>query len=214
LLDLSWVPDGWWRLLTDENRRERFPDRVKRRHFEACVFSQLMLELNAGDLCIVGSDAFADYREQLVSWKTYHERVAEYCATAGLPVDGTAFVAHVRDWLDGIAQATDEGFLDNKLVRIENGEAIITRPPRKTESASVRDLETRLAEHMPEQHILDMLTDTEHWLHWTSPFGPISGHKTKLEDAVVRYLSTVFCYGTNMALASRPASYRWGWRGG
>ncbi len=46
---------------------------------------------------------------------------------------------------------------------------------------------------MPEQHILDMLTDTEHWLHWTSPFSPIAGHETKLEDAVVPYLTTVFC---------------------
>src|SRR5436190_198589 len=52
VLDLSWVPDGWWRLLTDEPRREGIPDRVNRRHFEACVFSQLMLELKAGDLCI------------------------------------------------------------------------------------------------------------------------------------------------------------------
>ncbi|MBV9171110.1 MAG: DUF4158 domain-containing protein, partial [Chloroflexi bacterium] len=43
LLDLSWVPDGWWRLLTGESRQDRFPDRVNRRHFEACVFSQLML---------------------------------------------------------------------------------------------------------------------------------------------------------------------------
>jgi len=198
LLDLDWVPDGWWRLLTDETRRDGFPARVKRRHFEACVFSQLMLELKAGDLCIVGSDAFSDYREQLVSWDTYRERVADYGATAGLPIDGPAFVDHVRDWLGGIAQTTDEGFPDNKLVRIENGEPIITRPPRKPESASVRDLESRLAEHMPEQHIVDMLTDTEHWLHWTGPFGPISGHETKLEDAVIRYLATVFCYGSNM----------------
>jgi len=124
--------------------------------------------------------------------------VADYGATAGLPVDGPAFVGQVRDWLDGIAQATDEAFPDNKLVRIENDEPIITRPPKRPESAGVRDLEARLAEHMPEENILDMLTDTEHWLHWTSPIGPISGHETKLEDAVVRYLATVFCYGTNM----------------
>jgi len=42
---------------------------VNRYHFEACVFSQLILELKAGDLCIVGSDAFADYREQLADWE-------------------------------------------------------------------------------------------------------------------------------------------------
>jgi len=104
LFDLSWAPDGWWRLLTGESRRDRFPDRVNRRPFEACVFSQLMLELKAGDLCIVGSDAFADYREQLVDWNTYRERVAEYGVAAGIPVDGAPFVKHVHSWLDGVAQ--------------------------------------------------------------------------------------------------------------
>ncbi len=69
----------------------------------------------------------------------------------------------------------------------------------------MRDLETRLAEHMPEQHILDMLTDTEHWLDRTSPFGPISGHETKIEDPVVHYRATVFCYGSNMVRARRLA---------
>ena len=122
-----------------------------------------------------------------MSWEAYHEQVAEYGTTAGVPVDGPTFVGHVRDWLAGIAQATDEALPTNKLVRIENGEPIIMHPPRKTESSSVRDLEARLAEHMPEEHILDLLA-TEHWLHWTSPFGPISGHETKLEDAVVRIL--------------------------
>jgi len=115
----------------------------------------------------------------------------------------------VRDWLEGIVQATDEAFPDNKSVRIDNGEAIITRPPRKTESASVRDLEARLAQYMPEQHILDMLTDTEHWLHWTSPFGPISGHETKIEDPVVRYLATVFCYGSNLGPSQAARSLGW-----
>jgi len=27
LLDFSWVPDRWWPLLTDQSRRDRFPDR-------------------------------------------------------------------------------------------------------------------------------------------------------------------------------------------
>jgi TnpA family transposase len=209
LLDLSWVPDAWWRLLTDESRRDRFPERVHRRHFEACVFSQLMLELKAGDLCIVGSEAFADYREQLVSWDTYHEKVAGYGVSAGLPVESSAFVTHVRDWLDGIAEVTDEGFPDNKLVRIEDGEPIITRPLRGHDSASVRDLEARLAQHLPEQPILDLLVDTEHWLHWTSPLGPLSGHETKLEDAVIRQLATVFCYGTNMGPSQAARALGW-----
>jgi len=29
-----------------------------------------------------------------------------------------------------------------------------------------------LSERMPECSIVDVLTDTEHWLNWTSAFGP------------------------------------------
>lgn len=105
LLDLTWVPDGWWRLLTGASRRDGFPDRVDRRHFEVCDFSQLMWERKAGDLCIVGSDAFADEGAQLVSWEASDAGVAADGEVAGLPVDGPGFVAHVRDWLEGVARA-------------------------------------------------------------------------------------------------------------
>ena len=32
--------------------------KIDRRFFEICVFSQMMLELKSGDLCILGSDQF------------------------------------------------------------------------------------------------------------------------------------------------------------
>lgn len=75
-LDLSWVSDKWWKLVTGTTVRTRTPSQVQRRHFEVCVFSQVMTELQSGDLCIPGSAQFADYREQLISWEAYHETVA------------------------------------------------------------------------------------------------------------------------------------------
>ncbi len=53
-LDLSWVPDKWWKLVTGTTVRTRTPLQVNRRHFEVCVFSQIMAELQSGDLCIPG----------------------------------------------------------------------------------------------------------------------------------------------------------------
>jgi hypothetical protein len=50
--DLSWVSDKWWRLVTGTTVRTRTTHRVNRRHFEVCVFSQVMTELQSGDLCI------------------------------------------------------------------------------------------------------------------------------------------------------------------
>jgi len=206
LLDLSWIPDGWWRLVTGEQRRSVVPDHVNRRHFEVCVFSEMLWELKSGDLSIVGSDEFADYNDQLVSWNEYREGIAAYGEVAGIPVDARTFVAQMRDRLEEIAQETDRAFPANKFVRIENGEPIITRPARTPDAPSVLALEALLAERLKLVNILDLLSDTEHWLRWTRYFGPISGHDAKLDDPVARYLTTVFCYGTNIGPAEGARS--------
>lgn len=47
-------------------------------------------------------------------------------------------------------------------------------------------------------NILDILSDTEQWLNWTKPFGPISGFDSKIEKPIERYIITSFCYGCNL----------------
>lgn len=39
-LDLSWVPDSWWRLVTGQTRGDFVPYQVNRRYLELCVFTQ------------------------------------------------------------------------------------------------------------------------------------------------------------------------------
>jgi len=38
-----------------------------RQHLETCVFSYVAEELKTGDLCVAGSEQYADYRDQLLS---------------------------------------------------------------------------------------------------------------------------------------------------
>jgi hypothetical protein len=60
LLDLSFVTDKWWPLVTGNKDRGASVSCVDRRYFELCVFSNVMLELKSGDLCVPGSDQFSD----------------------------------------------------------------------------------------------------------------------------------------------------------
>lgn len=55
-LDLSWVNDQWWKLLTGYTTRKDYPEKIERRNFETCVLYQIMYELKSGDLCIKDSD--------------------------------------------------------------------------------------------------------------------------------------------------------------
>jgi TnpA family transposase len=197
-LDLGWVPDKWWRLLTGTSKREPHPPSADWRHFEVCVFSHIVHELKSGDLCIPGSDKYSDYREQLISWDEYEKSIQEYATQAGLNINADQFVAQFRESLEQTASAVDQAFPTNEAVRIENGEPIITRLTRKETSPQLKLLEQILAEKIEPISILDVLADSEHWLNWTRHFGSISGNEPKINNPRPRYLSTVFCYGCGL----------------
>jgi hypothetical protein len=197
-LELSWVPEPWWRLVTGLRTREESPHRLNRRYFEMCVFSHLMVELKAGDLCIPGSNHFADYRDQLISWEEYHREIGRYGELVGLPTEGAALVEHLQNELTEAGRAADNAFPDNAYLRIEKGEPILRRPETSVIPAGLRKFEDLVANHLEPTHLLDILQDTEHWLKWSRYFGPVSGHDAKLDDPVSRYLTTVFCYGCQL----------------
>ena len=132
-----------------------------------------MIDLKAGDLAVVGSDAFADYRDQLISLEEYADSVTTYGPLVGLPVEGDAFVAHMRAHLAAIAQATDQSFPTNRAVRIEQGEPVVARAAKQPEPAGLVALEELIAARLRPVNILDALTTTEQWLNWTRFFGPI-----------------------------------------
>ncbi|MEM9409749.1 MAG: transposase, partial [Planctomycetota bacterium] len=181
---------------------------VDRRQFEVCVFSQVALEMKAGDLCIVGSDRFSDYREQLVSWQEYDESIGPFCEQVGLDVDGSTFVNKLRQLLEERAEAADQSFPDNKHVHIEDGEAVVKKPTRGRVPASTKQLNKLIADMLPPLDILDVITDAEKWVNWTRFFGPMSGHDAKIDDSVARYVTTAFCYRCGLGPTQTARSLR------
>lgn len=197
-LDLSWVGDKWWPLVTGEKRRLPTPERIHRKRFEVCVFSQLLQELKSGDVCIKGSLEYADYRAQLISDEAYTEMVAAFGMEVGLPTDPAAFVEHMRAWLHDTATRTDVTFPANDALSLENGRPVLKKRRRKVAQRNVRRLEKRLRERFTPTPILDILADTENLLVWTQFFKPLTGYEAKIERARERYLTTTFCYGCNV----------------
>jgi Tn3 transposase DDE domain/Domain of unknown function (DUF4158) len=197
-LTLTWIPDKWWPLVTGRTRRTARVTKVDRRYFEMCLFSQIWMELKSGDLAIAGSETFRDYREQLVSLAEYEREVAEYAEQVGVPVDGKAFVSQLRTWLETLATKTDSAFPHNEYARIENDEIVLRKLARRPLPEGVQSLERALHERMPQMHLLDILSETDHWLQWTRHFGPLSGFEAKLDRPRERYVPTAFCYGCNL----------------
>ena len=108
LVDLDWIPQKWWQLITNQKTKQSYPDTINRRYFEMCVFSQVMWELKSGDLYVKDSEAFADYRTQQISWAEYEANIEEFGRLVDLPTEPKAFVAHVKNWLFDIPQEIDQ----------------------------------------------------------------------------------------------------------
>lgn len=208
LLDLSFVTEKWWPVLTGNKNVDAPATRVLRRPLEFCILTEVMQDLKSGDLYIPGSDRYSDYRQQLVSEEECRSGIALYGERAGISVDPATFVAQLRQRLLKVAADADEGFPQNEYLTIDGAEATLKRLRRKPEPAGLRRFEKLLKERMEPVGILEALSDTEEWLNWTRHFGPISGNDRKLENPTERYLITTFCYGFDFGPTQTSRSIR------
>jgi TnpA family transposase len=208
LVDLSFVSGPWQPLVAPDMNPGEAPTHVSRRWFELCAITQVMQELKSGDLCIPRSDRYSDFREQFVSEEECRQGLASYGERAGIAIEPKAFIKALQHRLEEAALKADRGFPENEHLRIENGEAILKRLRRQPDPVGLRSFERQLKERMTPIGILDVLVDTEDWLHWTRHFGPISGHDSKLANPAERYLVTTFCYGFDFGPTQTSRSIR------
>lgn len=183
LRNLSWVPDAWWYLVTGQKRRNPFPTEIDRRQFEVCLFSQIVLELKSADLCVKESDKFSDFRSQLISWAEFHEKLARYGETTGIPVETGAFVNYIRGILKNEADGLDRSYPENNEFTIgENGEPTLKKLKAKPQPDRYAAVTEIISDRMPLREILDILVDTRKLLNWDRVFGPLSGLQAKIKD--------------------------------
>jgi Tn3 transposase DDE domain/Domain of unknown function (DUF4158) len=195
-VDLGFASEQWQRTVLVRTGKGPM---LARRHFEVCVFAALAAALKAGDVAVEGSDAYADYREQLLPWSACEPQVPAYCQAVELPTTAAAFVEQLQEWLATTAKRVDAALPSSgQVVITDKGEPILKRGPRRQPSASAQALEAALLERMPERNILDMLANVAHWTSWPRHLGPLSGSEPKLADPVQRYILTVFAYGCNL----------------
>ncbi len=195
-VDLSFASETWRKLVLVEQNNQT---KMVRRHLEVCLFSYLADELKSGDVCIFGSESYADYREQLLTWSECEPLVGEYCQNLGFPEDADSFIDQLKSWLAETASSVDEGYPNNTSVVIdEAGEPVLKRPTSQKNRPSLQALEAIIEERMPERNLIDILRNVDYWTNFTRHFGPFSGSDPKLDRANERYLLTTFAYGCNL----------------
>lgn len=124
-LDLSFASERWRALVLGERDGGVV---LHRRHLEVCIFSYVAEELRTGDLCVEGSEKYADYREQLLSWEECEPLVEQHCLELGLAPTAEGFVAQLRAMLSETAEEVDRAYPENASVVIsEEGEPVLKK---------------------------------------------------------------------------------------
>ncbi len=194
--ELPFASQKWQRTVLVRRKRKTC---FVRQHLETCVFSYLVAELKTGDLCVQGSEQFADYRDQLLSWEECEPKVAEYCQRLNLPMTAEGFVEHLRTQLTEVAAEVDRTRESNHELMInERGEPVLKKLRAKATPPGLAQLDEALREKIPERHLLDVLARIDHVTHFTRHFGPLSGNEPKTADSTLRQLLTLFAYGTHL----------------
>ena len=172
---------------------------LNRRHLEVCVFYHLAAELKTGDVCVEGSEKYADHRDQLLSWEECEPLVKDYCSELGLAATPEEFAAQLRELLHTTAEEVGRSYPENSSVVItENGEPVMKRVQAKKLTWAAKALEKAIIGRMPERNLIDVLCGVEHHTDWSKHFGPLSGSEPKLANPRERYLIVAFGYGTNL----------------
>ena len=197
-LDLGFASQRWQAFVQQRQDGEFLLDRHA---LELCTFMYLAEALQTGDLYVIGSGAYDDYRAQLLPWDECDRRLDDYGAAVKLPTEASRFVSELRDKLDALAETVDAGFPDNSALRIDpDGTPHLIRQAATPLPQGLQAFEQAIRERMPERHLLDVLKHVQHWSSFTHHFGPLSGSDPKLDDATKRYLFAVFGIGCNLGV--------------
>ncbi|MBB5405762.1 hypothetical protein HDG41_007858 [Paraburkholderia sp. JPY162] len=149
-VDLSFAAARWRKLLRRAHG-EGAP--TNRRYLELCVFSYMAEELRVGDLCVSGSDAYADYRDYLPPWRQCEQKLPDYCAKVGLPETGSEFVAQLRQWLTDAARKLDDEYPRKRehVTIDQKGEPVLRKTIAREIPASAIALQERINARLPTQ---------------------------------------------------------------
>ena len=171
-LDLGFASQRWQAVVQQRHDGKVLLDRHA---LELCVFMYLAKALQSGDLYVVGSGAYDDYRVQLLSWDECDRRLEDYGAAVKLPTEASKFVSELRDKLDELTETVDAGFLDNSALRIDpDGTPHLIRQAAQPLPQGLQAFEQAIRERLPERHLLDVLKHVQHWSSFTPSWLPFT----------------------------------------
>jgi len=195
-IDLDFMSDRWLNYVeTTENNIKV----LKRRELEIAILFYIADGIRNGNLYVIGSEDYADYRKQLLPWSECEKLLEHYCKTVGLPSNAADFVALIKQQLADAAKNADESYPNNTDFYIdENGDPHLKKQKPNPLPKGLQHFVDTVKKRMPQRDLIDLLKRVESWIPYTRHFGPPSGASSKLKDDVYKYIFTIFGFGCNL----------------
>ncbi|GGJ55553.1 DUF4158 domain-containing protein [Deinococcus roseus] len=171
LLPLGWVPEVWRPFVFQHNGREVIvvqghPLGLNKMYFEMCVLMHVAWELRSGDLCIEGSNQYANYTRELVSPQEMEQELPVFLKQMNLDGTPRKMVSTLKARLQDVARWADVQLKSPEMsgTRIKGETFTLSRQEADPEPAGFIEHRQRLATGLAQQErtVLDALFDTEH----------------------------------------------------
>ncbi len=198
---VDWICDKWSKLLFTDNKSRIINRQLARPYFEMAVLSEIAHRFRSGDLYVLNSAKYDDYREHLVSMEVYEEEIEEFAEQVGINPNPKEFVKDLKKQFLDAADKADNHFPEDSFVTIDNGKLSLKKRPTKIKSKDLIKLDKEIKARMPEINIVDLLVETVKQF-----FGPLSGHQSKILNYDKRLVSSLFCYGCNLGSVATTRS--------
>lgn len=205
-ISLSFTSDQWRKMII---KKEHGKKMFNRRYLEMCVLSHVAGELKSKDLYIVGSDSYADYRDELLSMDECDKIIDEHCKQLGIPNNSKDFTSFLKDKLSDKATMVDNKYPNTVELTIDKDGVLVLhkRDPTPTPQKALW-LEETLKSRMKKRYLIDILCSSHFYSDWAYVFGPIAGTEPKMPDPIKRYILTSFAYGTGLGPAQTALHVR------
>lgn len=192
-------PEKWRALIFPKEAQEVGAVYCHRRYLELYIHTIVQQELSSLDLYVPFSHEYVDYREQLVDDGELDLEAPLYAEQVELPLtDAQQFVQHLKQGLMHAVRQTDEGFIDNTSTSIKDSRLVLHQPQKRMAVEGLDRVEQELNRRIPTASIVDVLTDVTQWLGLHEFLSPLSGNVSRLDNKVLRFVVTLFCYGCNL----------------
>lgn len=205
--DLAWLSGNWLKAVLVKPVQGPVT-KLNRKYLELAILDQVKQELKSGDLCIPASERYDDHREQLVDLETFARELGEYGQITGLDTEPAGFVQSLKAELTSLAETVDRDFPNNAHACFVEGRLVLKRAQRAEVSHEIKTLDQAITDALQNISIVDILMDTTRWLNLHTDFRPVAGTDSRLEERMLRFITTLFCYGCNLGPSQTARSIK------